>query len=88
MSPALKVALHTALKMKGAWDATRAEIQNVERSIQTITTDQTRLRQNLREMPREVEAYKTYLKKFDDKEKEMDTLPDYGGRTSPTSVLL
>ena len=60
--------------MKGAWDATRAEIQNVERSIQTITTDQTRLRQNLREMPREAEAYKTYLKKFDDQEKEMDVL--------------
>ena len=28
----------------------------------------------LREMPREAEAYKTYLKKFDDQEKEMDTL--------------
>jgi len=74
VSPALKVALQTALKMKGAWDSTRAEIGNVERSIQTITTDQTRLRQNLREMPREAEAYKTYLKKFDDQEKEIDTL--------------
>jgi len=25
-------------------------------------------------MPQEAEAYKTYLKKFDDQEKEMDTL--------------
>jgi len=73
-SPALKVALQTALKMKSAWDIARRDIQNVERSIQTITTDQTRLRQNLREMPREAEAYKTYLKKFDDQEKEMDSL--------------
>ena len=74
VSPGLKVALNTALKMKGDWDATRREIENVNRSIQTITTDQTRLRQNLREMPREAEAYKTYLKKFDDQEKEMDAL--------------
>ena len=74
VSPGLKIALNTALKMKGEWNATRLEINNVNRSIQTITTDQTRLRQNLREMPREAEAYKTYLKKFDDQEKEMDVL--------------
>jgi hypothetical protein len=46
----------------------------VDRRVQVITADQARLRQNLREMPREAEAYKTYLRKFDEQEKEMDTL--------------
>jgi len=74
VSPAMKAKLTEALTLKSAWDIARREIENVNRSIQTITTDQTRLRQNLREMPREAEAYKTYLKKFDDQEKEMDVL--------------
>jgi len=73
-SPALKAALQQSLKLKGGWDATKSEIADVERSIQSITADQMRLRQNLREMPREAEAYKTYLKKFDDQEKDMDAL--------------
>ena len=42
--------------------------------IQTITTDQNRMRQNLREVPKDSEAYTRYLKKFDDQEKEMDDL--------------
>src|SRR5262245_28691728 len=73
-SEGLKGKLTEALSIKGKWDATRRDIGNVERRIQTITQDQNRLRQNLREMPKEAEAYKTYLKKFDDQEKEMDTL--------------
>jgi septal ring factor EnvC (AmiA/AmiB activator) len=62
------------MSIKGRWDVTRREITNVERRIQTISKDQDRLRQNLREMPKESEAYKTYLKKFDDQEKEMTSL--------------
>jgi hypothetical protein len=42
--------------------------------IQTITNDQNRIRQNLREVPKESEAYKRYLTKFDEQEKEMDSL--------------
>ena len=73
-SAGLKAALQKSLVIKGEWDVTRREIGNVERGIQTITVDQNRLRQNLREMPKEAEAYTTYLKKFDVQEKEMDKL--------------
>ena len=75
-SPELKAKLKEALEIKSKWDGTRREIQNVDRRINTITQDQNRLRQNLREMPKEAEAYKTYLKKFDEQEKEMTSLHD------------
>jgi hypothetical protein len=73
-SPELKAKLKQALEIKGKWDGTVREIQNIQRRINTITQDQNRLRQNLREMPKEAEAYKTYLKKFDEQEKEMTSL--------------
>ena len=73
-SPELKAKLKEALSVKGKWDVTRRDIQNVDRRVQTISKDQERLRQNLREMPKESDAYKTYLKKFDEQEKEMTTL--------------
>ena len=73
-SPALKQQLNEALTLKGKFDDARREITNVNVRIQTITTDQNRVRQNLREVPKDSEAYTRYLKKFDDQEKEMDTL--------------
>ena len=73
-SPALKEKLQEALKEKAKWDSARQEIGNIERRIQTISTDQARIRQNLREVPKESEAYGTYLKKFDEQEKEMTSL--------------
>jgi hypothetical protein len=73
-SPALKQRLNDALTMKAKWDDVRREITNINTRIQTITTDQNRVRQNLREVPKDSEAYTRYLKKFDDQEKEMDDL--------------
>jgi hypothetical protein len=75
-SPALKQKLTEALGLKSRWDDVRREITNVNTRIQTITADQNRIRQNLREVPKDSEAYQRYLKKFDDQEKEMDTLHD------------
>ena len=51
-----------------------SKITNINTPIETITTDQNRVRQNLREVPKDSEAYTRYLKKFDDQEKEMDDL--------------
>ena len=73
-SPALKTRLNEAMSMKSAWDGVRREIEKVNQRIQTITADQNRIRQNLREVPKESEAYKRYLTKFDEQEKEMDDL--------------
>ncbi len=73
-SPALKQRLNEALSMKSTWDDVRREITNIQVRVQTITADQNRIRQNLREVPKESEAYKRYLEKFDVQEKEMDSL--------------
>jgi hypothetical protein len=73
-SAELKAKLSEALTLKAKWDDTTREIQKVNERINTITQDQNRIRQNLREVPKESEAYKRYLTKFDDQEKEMDTL--------------
>jgi septal ring factor EnvC (AmiA/AmiB activator) len=73
-SPAVKKALDQAIALKGKLSATQREIQQQERQLNTITTDQDRLRKNLKEMPPEAAAYKRYLKKFDDQETEIERL--------------
>jgi predicted nucleic acid-binding Zn-ribbon protein len=42
--------------------------------LQRLNADQDRIRKNLRETPPEAEVYKTYLKKLNDQEKEIDGL--------------
>jgi hypothetical protein len=71
---ALKAKLQEAMKMKGSWDAVRQEIATSGQRIQTITTDQKRIRENLRETPKESPLFTKYLKTLEDQEKEMDDL--------------
>ena len=71
---ALKAQLQEALKMKAGWDNLRTEIANAERRIQTITVDQKRLRDNLRETPKESPLFQRYLTTLENQEKEMDEL--------------
>jgi septal ring factor EnvC (AmiA/AmiB activator) len=73
-SPALKQKLQEALTLKGQWDAVRRELQQVVADLQRLHADQDRIRKNLRETPSEAEVYKTYLKKLNDQEKEIDGL--------------
>ena len=55
-------------------DNARRELQQVEQQLKDITDDQARLRANLKEMPSTAEAYKRYLKKFDDQETQIEEL--------------
>jgi hypothetical protein len=71
---ALKAKLREAVKVKATWESTRQEIATVGQRIQTITTDQKRLRENLRETPKESALFQRYLKTLEDQEKEMDDL--------------
>ena len=73
-SPELKAKLQEALKVKGVWDSTRRDIGTLQVRINTITRDQDRLRQNLREFPKDSDIYKEYLAKFTKQEKEMTEL--------------
>jgi hypothetical protein len=73
-SPKLKGKLQQALKVKEVWDNTRRDIGTLQVRINTITRDQDRLRQNLREFPKDSDIYKEYLAKFTKQEKEMTEL--------------
>ena len=48
----------------------------MQRQLKDITDDQARLRANLKEMPPTAEAYKRYLKKFDDQETQIEKLQE------------
>jgi hypothetical protein len=71
-SAAVKEALKRALELRGKTAATQREIQQQQQQLNVITTDQARLRQNLREMPPTAAAYKRYLQKFDDQETQIE----------------
>ncbi|MSR53359.1 MAG: DUF4139 domain-containing protein [Gemmataceae bacterium] len=70
----LKEKLQEALKVKGGWDKVRSDITTSNQRIQTITADQKRLRDNMRELPKDSELFKRYLKTLEEQETEMDTL--------------
>jgi hypothetical protein len=72
VSDAVKKALEQALGMKAKVDNARREIEQLQRQLKDITDDQVRLRANLKEMPPTAEAYKRYLKKFDDQETQIE----------------
>ncbi|VTR91299.1 Uncharacterized protein OS=Pirellula staleyi (strain ATCC 27377 / DSM 6068 / ICPB 4128) GN=Psta_3290 PE=4 SV=1: DUF4139 [Gemmata massiliana] len=74
ISAGLKNKLNEALKLKGAWDYTARELNQVNGDLQRFTVDQDRIRKNLRETPKESEVYATYLKKLSEQEKEIDAL--------------
>jgi len=71
---ALKAKLQEALKVKSSWDKARQDIQGVNARVQAITADQKRLRENLRETPKESPLFQRYLKTLEEQEKEMDDL--------------
>ena len=66
--------LREALKVKATWDKARQDIQAVNARVQAITADQKRLRENLRETPKESPLFQRYLKTLEEQEKEMDDL--------------
>jgi hypothetical protein len=71
-SDKVKDALRRVMELRGKVADVQREIQQQERQLKVITEDQVRLRANLREMPPTAEAYKRYLKKFDDQETQIE----------------
>jgi hypothetical protein len=72
VSEAVKQALGRAVELKAKLAATQRDIQQQERQLKVIVDDQGRLRANLKEMPPTAEAYKRYLKKFDEQETQIE----------------
>src|SRR5438045_1246082 len=64
-SQGLKKALEQAVGLRGRLATTQREIQKVQQDLAVITTDQDRLRKNLKEMPAEAAAVERHLRDFD-----------------------
>ena len=74
ISEKVKSALQQAMVLKGKMSSTQQGIQQHERRLNDIRQDQDRLRKNLKELPPTSDAYKRYVKKFDDQETEIQQL--------------
>ena len=73
-SAKVKDALRKALELRNKVALVQRDIQLAQTQLRDISTDQTRLRQNIREVPQDSEAYKRYVKKFDAQETEIENL--------------
>jgi hypothetical protein len=71
-SERVKKALEEALALKAKVNATRQAVQKEEQALKVIEQDQARMRANMERVPPTSEAYKRYLKKFDDQETEIE----------------
>jgi hypothetical protein len=76
VSDADKATLRRGMALKAKVAATQQEIAHRTRRLEDIRQDQARLRANLKEVPPASEAYKRYIKKFDDQETEIEQLQE------------
>ena len=76
ISEKAKEALQKAMALKVKVATTKLEIAQREQRLKDIGEDQTRLRENLKALPPTSEAYKRYVKKFDDQETEIERLQE------------
>jgi hypothetical protein len=72
VSEKVKQALGQTVELKNRLSATQRDIQQQERQLKVIVDDQARLRANLDKVPPTSEAYKRYLKKFDEQEPQIE----------------
>jgi hypothetical protein len=75
-SPKVKAALEEALSLKAKLEETRNLIRREEEALKVIEQDQSRMRANMAQVPQTSEAYKRYLKKFDNQETEIEKRRD------------
>jgi len=73
-SEKVKAAIQQAMALKTKLATTQQEIAHKERRQKDISDDQARLRANLKEVPPSSDAYKRYVKKFDEQETEIELL--------------
>jgi len=71
---ALKAALRQAVERKGKVSTARVALATLERDLRDLTEDQARIRANMERVPKDSDAYRRYLKKFDEQEPQFETL--------------
>ena len=70
--PPIKQALTKVLEMRASTATAKKSLAEEIAALKAIGDDQTRIRANLERVPKDSEAYKRYLKKFDDQETEIE----------------
>lgn len=70
--PAVRTVLAKLLDLRTTAEDTRAGIAAEQVALKEIGEDQDRIRKNIERAPKESEAYKRYVKKFDDQETEIE----------------
>jgi hypothetical protein len=73
-SDKVKAAMTEVIRQKAAISQVVQRRQELERRIQTIGDDQSRIRQNMAQLDHASDIYKTYVKKFSDQEQEIEKL--------------
>jgi chromosome segregation ATPase len=72
VSPRVKTALGEVVKRKHAVEQVAAELQQRQQRIRDIGEDQARIRQNMAQLDRNTDVYKSYVKKFSEQEAEIE----------------
>jgi hypothetical protein len=75
-SRAVQDALKKALELKGRRDLTRQELTNLDQQLQDLERDQTRIRNNMAQVPVNSELHKKYLAKLTEQEADVDKIRD------------
>jgi hypothetical protein len=70
--PAVKAVLAKLLEMRRRSAELAKQLAEEQAALKEIADDQDRIRKNLERVPRDAEAYRRYLKKFDDQETEIE----------------
>jgi hypothetical protein len=76
ISEKVRDGINGAVELKNKLAVTQRELAQKNQQLNDVVQDQGRLRANLKEMPPTAQAYKRYLKKFDDQETEIEQLRD------------
>jgi hypothetical protein len=84
-SPEAKKALEEILKLRDQLARTQRDIAREEQALKVIEQDQSRMRANMQRVPQTSEAYKRYLKKFDDQETQIETARTRIGKLQETA---
>ena len=72
LSAKVKAGLRRALRLRGRLARTQQEVGEQQRQLGVLVEDQGRLRANLKEVPQGSAPYKTYLKKLEAQEPQIE----------------
>ena len=84
LSPQVKEALEKAMQLKAEVAKSQLELDRENQALRVIESDQGRMRSNMQRVPPTSEAYKRYLKKFDDQETEIEKRREHVTRLQAT----